>query len=139
MFYAAAAVFFDFNACDYTDSIKTSIQAFTFTDELNSIVETHLDPVLDRATIFPESFATNITAAIVSAAEAKVNEAKASVIAQLDTLFENCGRRLGEVAEVAQDGSQRMLGDGLKFSDLATSIQEAIDGVVSSTTLKLPI
>ena len=133
-----ATVVFDFDACEYTALIKTSIQAFTFSNEINSIVETHLDPVLDRATIFPESFTHNIKSAIVSATEAKVNEAKAAVIAQLDALFESCGRRrLGEVAELPQDGSQRMLAaDGLKFGDLATSIQ-VIDGVVSFVVICL--
>ena len=132
-----ATAFFDFDACDYTGFIKNSIQAFTFTDKLNSIVETHLDPVLDEATIFPESFTNNIKSTIASTAEAKTNEAKTAVMAQLDTLYDNCKRhRLGEVAEVAQDGSQRMLGDGLKFSDLATSIQ-VIDGVVSLLILEL--
>ena len=122
---------FDFDACDYTGLIKTSIEALTFTDELNSVVETYLDPVLDSAGIFPQEFTDNLKTSIVSEAEAKVNEAKAAVIAQIDALVVGCQRRrLGEI-EVGQDGSQRMLEGGLTFGDLATSIQ-VLDGIVSS-------
>lgn len=121
---------FDFDACDYTNLIKTSIQALTFSDELNSIVDKYLDPVLDRATIFPVEFTTNIKTVVASAAEVKVNEVKTAVITEIDALMGGCQRRrLGEI-EVGQDGSQRMLQGGLTFGDLATSI-EVIDGVVS--------
>ena len=88
--------------------------------------------MLDRATILPESFTDNVKSAIVSAAEAKVNEAKTAVITRLDALFKGCERRrLGEVVEVKQDGSQRMLTGELAFSDLSQSIEVLVDGVVS--------
>lgn len=67
---------------------------------------------------------------IVSAAETKVNEVKTAVITQIDVVITGCSRRLLREIEVNQDGSQRMLTEGLKFGDLATSIQ-VIDGVVS--------
>lgn len=125
-----ATVVFDFDACDYADLVKTSIMALTFTDELNSIVESYLDPVLDSATIFPEEFTDNIKSTIVSAAEAKVNEAKAAVITEIGALIGECQRRrLGEI-EIGLDGSQRRLQGGLTFGGLAASIQ-VIDGVVS--------
>lgn len=121
---------FDFDACKYTDLIKTSIQSLTFNGELNSIVDTYLDPVLDRATIFPETFTSSIKTSIVTVAEARVNQAKAEVVAQLDSLSGSCiNRRLGEM-EVGRDGSQRKLVGGLTFGNLATSIQ-VIEGVVS--------
>lgn len=127
---------FDFDACEYTDLIKTSIQALTFNDELNSIVDKYLDPVLVRATIFPETFTSNIKTSIVTAAEAKVNQAKAEVVTQLDSLSGNCvNRRLGEM-EVGKDGSQRKLTGGLTFGNLATSIQ-TIEGVVSLPYLSI--
>lgn len=104
----------------------------TFTDEVNSIIDTHLDPVLDRATILPEQFTDNLKSDIVSAAEAKVNEAKTAVMTQIDALVAGCARRrLGEMVEVGQDGSQRTLQSGLTFGDLATSIQ-IIEGIVRS-------
>ena len=124
-------VVFDFDACEYTDLIKTSIQAFTFSDELNSILDKYLDPVLDKAMILPQSFSDNIKSVIVSAAESKVNEVKDSVNTHLGVLSGNCSRRhLGSMVEVEQDGAQRLLASGLTFADLAVSIQ-AIDGVVS--------
>lgn len=136
-FLITATVVFNFDACEYTNLIKTSIQALTFTDELNSIVDGTLDPVLDRATILPSPFVENVKSAIVVAAEIKVNEAKAAVIAQLDALFEGCEerRQLGERVEVEKDGSQRVLIGGLTFADLAPSI-EIIDGLVSSLLLQ---
>ena len=104
----------------------------TFADEINSIIDTHLNPVLDRATFLPEPFTENLKSAIVSAAEAKVNEAKTAVITQIDALVVGCSRRsLGEIVEVGQDGSQRMLQGGLTFGDLATLIQ-VTEGVVRS-------
>lgn len=121
---------FDFDACEYTNLIKTSIQALTFTDELNSIIDRYLNPVMSRASFFPESFTNNIKAAIVSTAGDKVNEVKTAVILSLDSLFGNCeSRRLSESIDVEQDGSQRILQGGLTFSDLAQSI-EVINGVV---------
>lgn len=87
--------------------------------------------MLDVATILPATLAENIKSTIVTVAEARVNEVKTSVIAQLDSLFGSCRRRhLSEVAEVGQDGSQRILTGGLTFRDLASSVQ-VIDGVVS--------
>ena len=121
---------FDFEACDYTSLISTSIQALTFSDELNDIVDTTLNPVLDKAPFLPTSFTDNVKSTITSAAQAKVNEVKAAVIAKLNALSGNCSRRrLGEI-EVGQDGSQRMLQGGLNLNDLASSI-EVVDGVVS--------
>lgn len=59
-----------------------------------------------------------------------MNQAKAEVVAQLDSLSGSCiNRRLGEM-EVGRDGSQRKLVGGLTFGNLATSIQ-VIEGVVS--------
>lgn len=123
---------FDFDACEYTNLIKTSFQAFTFADELNSILDTYLDPVLDKSTILPESFNDNIKSSIVSAAETKAIEVQNAVTARLDALLGSCGRRrLGDTVEVGRDGSQRLLTDGLTFGNLAASIQSTIDGVVS--------
>lgn len=125
---------FDFDACDYTNLIKTSVQALSFTDELNSILEKYLDPVLGKSTIFPETFTNNLKTSTVAAAEAKVDEAKTAVIAQLDELAGGCVRRsLGETV-LGQDGSQRMLTSGLTFGGLAASIQ-VIDGIVSDYIL----
>lgn len=124
-----ALVRFDFEVCDYTNLITTSIQALTFTDELNTIVDMTLNPVIERAPFLPSSFTDNVKSTIVSEAETKVNQVKSTIVAQLNSLLGNCARRrLGEM-EVHQDGSQRMLVGGLNFGDLATSI-EVIDGVV---------
>ena len=127
-----ATVIFDFDACEYTDFIKTSIQALTFSNQLNSILDTYLDPVLHKAIILPESFSDDVKSIIVTAAESKVNEVKNSVNAQLDVLFGNCvRRRLGNFVEVKQDGSERLLTTLSTFTDLAASIQSIVDGVVS--------
>lgn len=130
-----ANVFFDFDACDYTNPITTAIQSFAFADALESILHKHLDPALDEVTIFPVSFTDNIKSAIVSAAEVKVDEAKAAIVGQLGMLSEGCNRRhLGET-EVQQDSSQRMLQGGLLFNDFAKSIEMIIEGVVSSSPI----
>lgn len=126
---STASVVFDFDACDFTTRIITSIQAFTFADELNAIVDNAIDPVIAKAPFLPASFAYNVKSTIVSQASTKVNQVKAAVITRLNTLNGSCSRRLSET-EVQQDGSQRMLQTGRKFSDLAGSIQ-TINGVVS--------
>lgn len=127
-----ATVLFNFDACDYVNPIKASIQALTFTNEINYIVDAHLAPVRDRAAFLSEDFFNDLKSAIAPAAEAKVNEAKTAVITQLDALVVGCTRRrLGEMVVVGEDGSQRKLQGGLTFDDLATSIQ-MIEGVVSS-------
>jgi hypothetical protein len=125
-----ALVRFDFEACDYTNLLTTSIEALTFTDELNTIVDMTLNPVIARAPFLPSSFTDNVKASIVSEAEAKVNEVKTEVISQLNSLLGNCARRRLSQMKLNEDGSQRMLQGGLNFGDLATSI-EVIDGVVS--------
>ena len=125
-----ALVRFDFEVCDYTNLITTSIEALTFTDELNTIVDMTLNPVIARAPFLPSSFTDNVKASIVSEAEAKVNEVKTEVISQLNSLLGNCAQRRLSQMKLNEDGSQRMLQGGLNFGDLATSI-EVIDGVVS--------
>ena len=125
-----ASVRFDFEACDYTNLITTSIQALTFSDELNAVIDMTLNPVLARASFIPASIIDTVKSSIIPLAETKVNEVKDAVVSQLNALSGNCARRrLGEM-EVHHDGSQRMLQGGLNFADLATSI-EVIDGVVS--------
>lgn len=130
LFITTATVVFDFDACDFKDSIISSVEAFTFTDELNSIIDANLNPVLDKAAILPAAFTDNIKSTIASAAEAKVNAVKSAVITQLNALS-GCSRRgLGATARINRDGSQRMLTGGSTFNNLATSL-EAVNGVVS--------
>lgn len=130
-----ANVFFDFDACDYTNPITTAIQSFAFADALESILHKHLDPALDEVTIFPVSFTDNIKSAIVSAAEVKVDHVQTKVIQHLEGLSRGCNRRhLGET-EVQQDGTQRMLQGGLLFNDFAGSFEVIIEGVVSSSPI----
>ena len=93
--------------------------------------------MLDKAVILSDSFADDIKSVIVSTAESKVNEVKTQVIAQLDVLSGDCARRnLGDFAELELDGSQRILTNGLTFSNLAASFQAA-DGVVSFMSLHI--
>lgn len=127
-----ATVFFDFDACDYTNLIQTSIQSFVFTDELESIVDKHLDPMLEKVAIFPVTFTDNMKSSIASVAEAKVEIVKTKIVDHLTDLSAACERRLLGNTEVQQDGSQRMLQGLLLFSDFARSI-EFLDGVVSSS------
>ena len=129
-----ATVIFDFDACEYTELIKTSITAFTFSNEIDSILDTYLDPVLDKAVILSDSFGDDIKSVIVSTAESKVNEVKSQIITQLDAFFGDCAGAARDLAEIEQDGSQRILTNGLTFANLAASIQ-ATDGVVSSLVL----
>lgn len=125
----SATVLFDFDACDYTNLLKNSIKSLSFTGELNPILDTYLDPVLNRAPFLPEHFSDSVKAAIVFSADAKVNEVKGAIVSQLDALSGHCAsRRLG-LTEVEEDGSQRMLQKDLTFSSLAASIN--VLGVVS--------
>jgi hypothetical protein len=127
---SAASVRFDFEACDSIELITTSVEALTFTDELNTIVDTTLDPVIANAPFLPPSFTDDLKASIVILAELKVNEVKAAIIAEISTLLGTCDRRRLEQMTLNEDGSQRMLQEDLNFAGIAKSI-EAIDGVVS--------
>eukprot|EP00956_Cyclotella_meneghiniana_P010293 scaffold14196_cov27-Cyclotella_meneghiniana.AAC.3 len=82
-------------------------------DELKSIIDANLNPVLERATttILPSAFIDNIKLNIVSKTEAKVNVVKVP--------------SLGAIYEVNGDGS--ILTGGSTFYDVATSL-EAIKG-----------
>lgn len=125
----SATVLFDFDACDYTNLLKNSIKSLSLTGELNPILDTYLDPVLNRAPFLPEHFSDSVKAAIVFSADAKVNEVKGAIVSQLDALSGHCAsRRLG-LTQVEEDGSQRMLQKDLTFSSLAASIN--VLGVVS--------
>ena len=125
----SATVLFDFDACDYTKLLKNSIKSLSFMGELNSILDTYLDPVLNRTPFLPGQFSDSIKLAIVSSADAKVNEVKDVVVAKLDAFSGKCARRRLGVFEVNEDGSQRMLQNDFTFRSLAASIN--IFGVVS--------
>ena len=128
-----ASVLFDFDMCDYTNLLKTSIQSLSFTGVLNTIIDTSLDPVLDKASFLPEDFTNDIKSTIVSAADTKVNEVKNTVVNQIGALIGNCARRrLGEI-ELSRGGSQRFPEADLTFNAFAASIQ--VMGVVELVSL----
>ena len=125
-----ASVRFNFDVCDFTDSLKSSIQSLAFSDELSDILDEYLGPALAKASFIPSSLTANVKSTIVSAADNKVNEVKGWIMAEIDSLFTQCQvRRLGEI-EIDQFGSQRILSEDLTFKALSDAI-ESFTGVVS--------
>ena len=121
---SSASVLFDFDACGYTRLLNNSIQSLSFNDELITIVDTVLDPVIAEQSFLPSTFTNPFKDAIVLTANTKVNQIKSAIIAEIDSLRTGCGRRLGAI-ELNEDRSQRMLQSDLRFSVLAASIQIA--------------
>lgn len=138
--YSSASVLFNFNACDYTNLLKSSIQSLSFAGELNTIVNMALNPVIDRASFLPTQFTDTIKSTIVSTAEGKINEVKSTVISQINALAGGCARRRLGAMELNEDGSQRMLELDMTFNNLAGLIQTQVSNVVSFVSLyMLPI
>ncbi|EJK77783.1 hypothetical protein THAOC_00363, partial [Thalassiosira oceanica] len=116
-------VAFNFDVCDFVDGLKNSISSLEVTaDDIEAVMDTHLD--LSSHPYFSASLTEAISDAIASEAQTQVNTAKQAVLAELDSLAVSCTseRRLGEVAEVSSDGSQRKLSVDLTFDALVEQL-----------------
>ena len=123
----AAIVRFNFNVCDFKDSIKTAMTNFN----INGV----LDPILDEHLKFPEdsifsssNVADTIKSTIIENAEKLVNDAKDDVVQVIDN-FQCSRRRLDEI-DISYDGSHRMLITQETFDELVAGL--GIYGIASA-------
>lgn len=117
--------------CEFVDLIKTSIDQFGLSEELNTLLDKYFDPFLVKASFLPSTLTDIVKTTIATAAKEKVNEVKGRIVNELDGLVGTCSaRRLGAI-EINEDGTQRLLSNEFTFDALANTIKN-FDGVESA-------
>lgn len=132
-----ASVKFNFDLCDYRDSLVKSIKSFSIKNTLNDVLDEYL--IFDDDSIFPSSFTNTIKQQIVANAdvENKVEEIKTKISNEINAFPCSGRRRLGIMEIDTQDGSQRILQGSSSFEDLALNIV-GFEGVESATAGLFP-